>query len=73
VDTNLNHPNILRVVDGDLNDKAPFYVGEWCEAGSLEKIGGESFRGNITLCLSPHHDYDHRKSEPPVTARDRVD
>jgi hypothetical protein len=22
--------------------------------------------------LIPHHDYDHRKSEPPVTARYRV-
>jgi serine/threonine protein kinase len=51
VTRNLNHPNILRVGDVDLNDKAPFYVAKWCEAGSLEEIGGESFRGNITLGL----------------------
>jgi serine/threonine protein kinase len=53
--TKLNHPNIIRVVDrcvGPVVDrcvgKTPrYYVMEYCEGGSLEKIGGQTFKGDI--------------------------
>lgn len=43
----LQHPNILRLVDYDLSSDKPFYVAEYCERGSLAKIGGAEFKGNV--------------------------
>lgn len=36
----LNHPNIIRIVDHRVDQKPYYYVMEYCEGGSLEKIGG---------------------------------
>lgn len=43
----IQHPNMLRVVDYDLQGKKPYYVAEYCEGGSLEKIGAATYRGNL--------------------------
>jgi len=48
----LQHPNILRLVDYDLSGDPPFYVAEYCERGSLAKIGGAEFKGNIEKTVS---------------------
>ncbi len=43
----LDHPNILRIIDFDVSTDAPFYVAEYCEHGSLAKIGAKKFQGDI--------------------------
>jgi serine/threonine protein kinase len=43
----LNHPNIIRVVDFNIDMAPYYYVMEYCERGSLEKIGGSNFKGDI--------------------------
>jgi serine/threonine protein kinase len=48
----LQHPNILGLVDYDLSGDTPFYVAEHCERGSLAKIGGAEFKGNIEKTVS---------------------
>ena len=35
----INHPNILKIIDSDLTSTRPNYVAEYCQGGSLEKIG----------------------------------
>lgn len=45
--TKLNHPNIIRIVDYCVDQKPYYYVMEYCEGGSLEKIGGQAFKGDI--------------------------
>jgi serine/threonine protein kinase len=44
----LSHPNVLRLVEYELENGSPYYVAEYCERGSLEKIGAHTFQGNIT-------------------------
>jgi serine/threonine protein kinase len=36
----INHPGIIRILDHALDDKKPFLVTEYCEAGSLEHLHG---------------------------------
>jgi serine/threonine protein kinase len=43
----LSHPNILSVVDWDVDGDQPYYVAEYCERGSLESLGAQQFRGNV--------------------------
>lgn len=43
----LNHPNILRIIEADLSGDEPYYVAEFCERGSLEQIGADFFKGDI--------------------------
>lgn len=43
----LTHQNILHVLDYDLEVDKPYYVSEFCERGSLDRVGAERFKGNI--------------------------
>ena len=45
--TKLNHPNIIRIVDYCVDQKPYYCVMEYCDGGSLEKIGGQAFKGDI--------------------------
>ena len=47
----LNHPNIIRIVDHRVDQKPYYYVMEYCEGGSLEKIGGRAFRADISKAV----------------------
>jgi serine/threonine protein kinase len=43
----ISHPNILRVLEHDLESNKPYYVAECCEQGSLERIGAGRFKANV--------------------------
>jgi serine/threonine protein kinase len=47
----LNHPNIIQIVDSCIGQKPYYYVMEYCEGGSLEKIGGRAFKGDISKAV----------------------
>jgi len=46
------HKNVLRIVDYNTADDKPYYVAEFCERGSLAKIGGDWFKGDIDKAIS---------------------
>lgn len=48
----LNHPNIVGVVDFNVDQSPYYYVMEYYEGGSLEKIGGPQFKGEIAKCVA---------------------
>jgi serine/threonine protein kinase len=48
----IKHPNVLKVVDSDLSADRPYFVAEYCERGSLQKVGAAAFRGNIRTTLA---------------------
>lgn len=48
----LNHPNIVGVVDFNVDQSPYYYVMEYCEDGSLEKIGGPQFKGEIAKSVA---------------------
>lgn len=48
----LDHPNIIRIVDFNIDRTPYYYVMEYCERGSLEKIGGSSFKGEIAKSVA---------------------
>ena len=52
VTQSLNHPNILRVVDHDLNAERPYFVAEYCKNLALESFARDQYRGNIQNSLS---------------------
>ena len=43
----LEHPNILRIVDSDLNQSPPHYFSEYCEGGDLSSRAAH-YDGNIS-------------------------
>lgn len=43
----LNHPNVLRIIHSDLAAERPYFVAEYCEGGSLQKIGASRYKGNM--------------------------
>src|SRR5713101_8453619 len=45
----LDHPNIIRIVDFDLDTSKPYFVAEYCERGSLADIGAEAFKGDVVV------------------------
>ncbi len=47
----INHLNVLRVYDTNLTLAQPYFVGEYCEGGSLEKRGPAGFKGNIRATI----------------------
>ncbi len=47
----LNHPNIIRIVDAHIDQKPYYYAMEYCDGGSLEKIGGRAFRADISRAV----------------------
>jgi len=48
----LRHPNIIRVEDLGVVGDRPYYVMEYCERGSLETVGGSSFRADLNQALA---------------------
>jgi serine/threonine protein kinase len=44
------HPNVLHIFESDLSAMRPYYVAEYCEGKSLEKVEVGRFVGNIR-CL----------------------
>jgi hypothetical protein len=47
VTQSIEHPNVLKIIDQNLDAEKPYFVAELCERGSLEKIGASPFKGNI--------------------------
>jgi hypothetical protein len=47
VTQSIEHPNVLKIIDQNLDAEKPYFVTELCERGSLEKIGASRFKGNI--------------------------
>ncbi|MBZ5671147.1 MAG: serine/threonine protein kinase [Acidobacteriia bacterium] len=43
----INHPNILRISHSELTAERPYFVAEYCERGSLQKIGASPYKGDI--------------------------
>jgi eukaryotic-like serine/threonine-protein kinase len=43
----LQHPNVIRVEDIGTTGDRPYYVMEYCEGGSLERVGGSALRGDF--------------------------
>ncbi|MGH7307460.1 MAG: serine/threonine-protein kinase [Candidatus Rokuibacteriota bacterium] len=43
----LRHPHVLRVVDYNLKGNSPYYVAEYCDGRSLDKMGAERYKANI--------------------------
>ena len=48
----LRHNNVLRILDYNTAGDKPYYVAEFCERGSLAKIGGDVFKGDIEKAIS---------------------
>jgi hypothetical protein len=47
----INHPNVLKVVHSDLSAERPYFVAEYCERGSLQRIGAPRYKGNVLATL----------------------
>ncbi len=45
---NIDHPNVVKVVDEDLTAEKPYFVTEYCTKGSLKHIGARSFIGDMS-------------------------
>ncbi len=43
----IEHPNVLKIVDKNLDAERPYFVAELCQRGSLEKVGTSPYKGNI--------------------------
>jgi serine/threonine protein kinase len=48
----LNHPNIVKIIHSNLAAQEPYYVAEYCESGSLEKIGASIYKGDIAKTMA---------------------
>jgi len=48
----IQHPNVLEICDFDLESTAPYYVAEYCEGASLQKMGADRFEGNLKDILA---------------------
>jgi hypothetical protein len=47
VTQSIEHPNVLKIIDKNLDAERPYFVAELCERGSLERVGASAYRGNI--------------------------
>lgn len=43
----LQHPNILKIIEGAIDQNPPYYISEYCEGGTLESRAVE-YRGDIS-------------------------
>jgi hypothetical protein len=43
----IDHPNVLKVIDFDLDAERPYYVSEYCTHGSLDDTGALPYKANI--------------------------
>jgi len=48
----IKHPNVLKICDFDLEATPPYYVAEYCERESLQKMGADRFKGNLKEALA---------------------
>ncbi|MGO9636030.1 MAG: serine/threonine protein kinase [Steroidobacteraceae bacterium] len=48
----LNHPNIIRVEDFGVARAKPYYVMEYFERGSLNKVGGSAFTADLNQAVA---------------------
>jgi serine/threonine protein kinase len=48
----IEHPNVLTIYDSDLESPNPYYVAEYCEGGSLQKVESGCFKGNLNATLA---------------------
>jgi serine/threonine protein kinase len=48
----IEHPNVLTIYDSDLESPNPYYVAEYCEGGSLQKVESGTFKGNLNATLA---------------------
>jgi serine/threonine protein kinase len=70
----LSHPNLIRVVDSDIEHDPPYFVAEYCSGGSLEDQAGpprsilNSLRLMLTICEGVAHAHKngiiHRDLKP---------
>jgi hypothetical protein len=47
VTQSIEHPNVLKIVDKNLDAERPYFVAELCQRGSLEEVGTSPYKGNI--------------------------
>ena len=48
----LSHPNILKVQTAKVSGEKPYYVAEYCEGGSLAKMGARLYRGYVSASVN---------------------
>lgn len=69
----LNHPNILKIVDYDIEAKKPFLVSEYCSGGTLKKLDISKLsildKLNIFLQICNAVGYAH-SNNPQIIHRD---
>jgi hypothetical protein len=51
VTQSIEHPNVLKIIDKNLDAERPYFVAELCERGSLEKVGASPYKGNIRAAV----------------------
>jgi tRNA A-37 threonylcarbamoyl transferase component Bud32 len=47
----IEHPNVLRIVDKNLDAERPYFVAELCQRGSLQKVGVSAYKGNVRAAV----------------------
>lgn len=47
----IEHPNVLKIIDKNLDAERPYFVAELCELGSLEKVGASLYKGNVRAAV----------------------
>jgi hypothetical protein len=47
----INHPNVLKVKHSDLTAERPYFVAEYCEGGSLQKVGASRYKRDIIATM----------------------
>jgi serine/threonine protein kinase len=69
----LSHPNVLRLIDSDLDGDKPYLVTEYCSGGSLSNVNiieyplTERLQMFSAICRGVGHAHSHT---PPITHRD---
>jgi serine/threonine protein kinase len=51
VTQSIEHPNVLKIIDKNLDAERPYFVAEFCERGSLEKVGAPPYKGSVRATL----------------------
>jgi hypothetical protein len=48
----IQHPSVLKICDFDLESTTPYYVAEYCQGESLQRMGAARFKGNLKAILA---------------------